>query len=54
MQRTTTRDELKELIARRLDVLEFLDIIGYDMPELVEALNDEIEDNFEELLRACE
>lgn len=54
MQHPATLDELKFVIARKLDVDEFLDIIGFTMFELVEALGDEIEQNFEELLAACE
>jgi hypothetical protein len=42
------------LIASRLDVAEFLDIIGFTMYELVEALNDEVNENYEALLEACE
>jgi hypothetical protein len=49
-----TIDELKLLIATKLDVTEFLDLIGYDMFDLVEALSDEIEENYQELVRACE
>jgi hypothetical protein len=44
---------LKELIAAKLDVMEFLDIIGYSMYELVDVLEEEIEENSEELERAC-
>lgn len=46
-------DELKVLIASKLDVTEFLDILGYDVGDLVEILEDEIEENFSRLLRAC-
>lgn len=45
--------ELKYKIVAQLDVLEFLDIIGYDLADLVEILEDEIEENQEELIRAC-
>lgn len=44
--------DLKTLIASRLDVQEFLDVIGWDMFDLVEELGDVIEDNFEELVEA--
>jgi hypothetical protein len=47
-------EELKLLVASKLDVNEFLDIIGYDMFDLVEALSDEVEENHQELVRACE
>jgi hypothetical protein len=48
-----TMDELKALIVAKLDVLEFLDILGYDVADLVEVLEDEIEENQQELERAC-
>lgn len=46
-------DELKQEIICKLDVLELLDILGLDMSDLVEKLEDEIEDQKEELRRAC-
>ena len=46
-------DELKVLIASKLDITEFLDIIGYDLCDLVEVLEDEIEEYQQELLSAC-
>jgi hypothetical protein len=49
-----TNEELKLLIASKLDVVEFLDLLGYTMYELVEALEDEIDENRQELLKACE
>lgn len=55
MRPTTTEvQELKLLIASRLDADEFLDIIGWTMYDLVEELGEVIEQNFEELLGACE
>lgn len=54
MQRPTTTDELKLLIASKLDVAEFLDIIGFTMFDLVEALGDVIDENYDELLEACD
>ncbi len=47
-------DELKELIATRLSLEEFLDILGWGLYDLVEVLQDEIEDNFEEFRDAVE
>ena len=52
-QQPATLDELKFLIAKKLDVDEFLDILGYDMYDLVESLEDEVGQNFEKLLDAC-
>ena len=46
-------DELKTLIIHKLDVDEFLDIIGYDISDLVEVLTDEITENYAALLSAC-
>ena len=47
-------NELKQLIASKLDVVEFLDIIGYTIYDLVEVLDTEIRMNREALERACE
>lgn len=46
-------EELKALIIAKLDVLEFLDIIGYELADLVEVLEDEIDEYSEEFARAC-
>lgn len=56
MRPTTTEvQDIKFLIASRLDVTEFLDILGWTMFDLVEYLDPEVfEDNFEELMEACE
>lgn len=51
---TTELQELKFLIASRLDVEEFLDILGWTMYDLVDYLDDAIEEKFEDLLDACE
>lgn len=46
--------ELKEEIVAKLDVLEFLDILGWDVSDLVELLEEHIdEDQQQELQRAC-
>lgn len=47
-------EELKLLIPAKLDVIEFLDIIGYDLADLVEILEDEIEEHQIELISACQ
>jgi hypothetical protein len=47
-------NELKLLIASKLDVEEFLDILGFDMHSLVEVLEDEIVEHFDDLVRACD
>ena len=46
-------DELKLLIAHNLDVLEFLDILDISFPELIDILEEQCEDKYEELTRAC-
>lgn len=53
--RPTTMDvqDLKDLIASRLDVEEFLDIIGWSLYDLVDVMDEQIEDKFDELLKAC-
>lgn len=50
---TTTAADVKHLIASRLDVDEFLDILGWTMFDLVEALEDQIDEKLEEFLEAC-
>ncbi len=45
-------EELKLKIIHNLDVMEFLDIIGYELSDLVEVLEDEVEENEKELRRA--
>jgi hypothetical protein len=46
--------DLKYLIASRLDVEEFLDILGWTLYDLVEELEDSVfEAKFEELVEAC-
>jgi len=47
-------EELKLLIAHNIDLLEFLDIIGISYPELLDLLEEQIEEQYEELRRACE
>jgi hypothetical protein len=47
-------DDLKALVASKLDVAEFLDILGWTMFDLVEALEDEIIENKIELMKACD
>lgn len=54
MRPTTTEvQDIKFLIASRLDVEEFLDILGWTMFDLVEVLDEQIEEKFDELMDAC-
>lgn len=48
-----TKEDLKELVAVKLDILELMDILDLSMWELVEALDEEIGEHFEELVKAC-
>jgi hypothetical protein len=56
MRPTTTEvQDIKFLIASRLDVAEFLDILGWTMFDLVDNLDDSFfEDKFEDLMDACD
>jgi len=45
--------ELKEIIARKLTVDEFLDILGYDLHDLVDVFEDQIEECSDEFTEAC-
>lgn len=56
MRPTTTEvRDIKFLIASRLDVAEFLDILGWTMFDLVDRLDDEVfENSFEDLMDACD
>lgn len=46
-------DELYDLIAAKLDVVEFLDILGMELPDILEKFEEEIEEYREELVAAC-
>ena len=46
---TTKTEDIKFLIASKLDVTEFLDIIGWDLFDLVEHMEEQIEEHSEEL-----
>jgi hypothetical protein len=47
-------EELKTLIIHNLDIEEFLDILGMDLADLVDRFEDEIQENFTELMRAIQ
>jgi len=44
--------ELKDLIVHNLDVSEFFDILGIELTECIDKFDDEIEENFESLVKA--
>lgn len=46
-------EELKALIVHNLDVMEFLDILGLELSDLVELLEEQIEESASQLQRAC-
>lgn len=51
---TTSVEDIKLLVASRLDVTEFLEVLGWDMYELVEQLDPQVFEEFDtELLDAC-
>lgn len=47
-------DELKDLIVAKLDITQFLDILGYDLADIIDKFGDEIEEHRQELVSACE
>ena len=46
-------EELKAFIVHNLDVMEFLDILGLELSDLVELLEEQIEESATQLQRAC-
>jgi len=44
-------EELKLRIAKEMDVLQFLDVLGFDMFDLVDILEEEIEGSKEDFER---
>lgn len=55
MIKPTTIEELKLLVASKLDAHEFLDVLGWTLFDLVEEIDEDIfEEYFNELLRACD
>lgn len=44
---------LKERIVACLDEVEFLDIIGYTIADLVDLLEEEIEEHYTKLMASC-
>ena len=47
-------NELKELIIHNLDVVDFLDLIGKDISDLVDVFEDDIIENERELWKAVD
>ena len=46
-------DELKTLIVHNLDVMEFLDILGYDLADIIDKFEEEIIEFQVELRESC-
>jgi hypothetical protein len=46
-------DELKQRIIHTLDVVEFLDILGLEFADIIDLFDEHLEENYEELIRAC-
>lgn len=44
--------ELKDLIVHNLDITEFFDVLGIELAECIDKFTDEIEENFERLVKA--
>jgi len=47
-------EELKQLIIHNLDIEELMDILGMDIADLVAKVEDEIAENFDELMEAVQ
>jgi hypothetical protein len=47
-------ETLKQLIIHNLDVTEFMDLLGMELADIIDRFDDEIEENFELLLRSVE
>lgn len=56
VQPTTVKPEdIKSLVASKLDVSEFLDLLGWTMYDLVEQIDPQVfEDHFDDLMEACD
>jgi hypothetical protein len=45
-------EELKARIIATLDVTDFLDIIGWELPDLLEVLEEQLEEHYDSLSNA--
>jgi hypothetical protein len=48
-----TLDELKARIVSAMDITDLMDFLGLDFVDVIEKFDDEIQENFEDLDRAC-
>lgn len=46
-------EEIKTLIIHKLDVTEFLDLLGLELADILDKFEDEIEENYTSLIKAC-
>lgn len=44
---------LKVRIVSALDVMEFLDILGYELADILDKFDEELEENYTQFDRAC-
>ena len=44
--------EIKELIVHNLDVMEFMDILGLELVDIIHLFDEEIAENMEDFLNA--
>ena len=46
-------DELKALIIAKLDITDLMDLLGLELADIVDLLDDQLEENYTRLVRAC-
>jgi len=46
-------EDLKDLIAAKLDITEFLDILGLELSDILPKFEEEVEEYKQELYSAC-
>ena len=47
-------DELKDLIIHNLDIMEFFDLLGVELADIIDKFEEEIEENQDALLKAVQ
>lgn len=51
--RGDTLDELKARVVASMDITMFLDMLGFDLVDVIDLFDDELQENFEAFDRAC-
>mgnify|MGYP006136755221 CR=1 FL=1 len=46
-------DDLKALIIAKLDITDLMDLLGLEMADIVDLLEEQIEEEYPRLQRAC-